>query len=87
LNFNGKENPLDVLGYSVLVLGPNNQVSFNHYHLGEHAVDKFIKIFWDLLWKAKDFVKKTNLDIKMTNVEMAAFEKDTNCNYCKRIRR
>jgi hypothetical protein len=79
LNFNGKENPLDVFGYSVLVLGPNNQVSFKHYHLGEHAVDKFIKIFWDQLWKAKD------LDIKMTNVEMAAFEKDTNCNYCKRI--
>jgi hypothetical protein len=57
LNFNGKENPLDVFGYSVFVLGPNNQVSFKDYYCGEDALNKFLKIFWDQLWKAKDFVK------------------------------
>jgi hypothetical protein len=85
LTFDGKENPLDVFGYSVFVVGPNNQVSFKDYYCGEDAMEKFIKIFWDQLWKAKDFVKKTNLEIKMNNVEMAAFDKETSCKYCKKL--
>jgi hypothetical protein len=83
-DFKSKENPIDVFGYCVFVLGPNNELSFRDYYCGEDAICKFVELFFDQLWKAKDFVKKTNLSIKMTDVEKAAFNKETHCKYCKK---
>jgi hypothetical protein len=78
-----EEYPLEIYGYSFIVLGPNNEFQYKDYYCGFASTALFWNDLCEIIETGKEFASDNCLEIAMTKEQAQEYEETSACYYCK----